>query len=74
MFFNFITPFNHLKFHQYIISFFNGLMESQIGEANTQKFIFSWCEHFLMGISEIIFHHSPPSSQITQTTDQAVQF
>jgi len=30
---------------------FNCLMESEIGEANTQIFIFGLCENLLMGIS-----------------------
>jgi len=32
---------------------FKGRMESEIGEANTQIFIFGWCEDFHMGISSI---------------------
>ena len=30
-------------------------MESKIGEANTQIFIFGWCKHILMGISFCYF-------------------
>jgi hypothetical protein len=29
--------------------FFNGRMESKIGEANSQIFIFCWCEHIPHG-------------------------
>jgi hypothetical protein len=31
--------------------FFKGQMESKISEANTQIFIFVWCENILVGIS-----------------------
>ena len=35
------------------ILFFNGQMESKIGEANSHIIIFGWCGYILMAISSV---------------------